>query len=353
VIAERHDAPGARRIADSIVKDQMRAMVLEHTGGPLVPRSLPVPEPAAGQVLLRVLACGVCRTDLHILDGELTEARLPVVPGHEIVGEVVSVGDRVDAISPGTRVGIPWLASTCGHCPFCTEGRENLCDAPQFTGYTVHGGYAEYTVADAGYCFTLPEAMDPVTAAPLLCAGLIGYRTYRLAELETKRPARVGIYGFGAAAHLITPLALHEGHQVYAFTRPDDVAAQRFARSLGATWAGSADEDPPCPLDTALIFAPAGPLVPRALSVLRKGGSVVCGGIHMSDIPGFAYRLLWEERQIRSVANLTRADGEQFLPLAHAIGIAPQVHRYALSDANDALDDLRHGRFSGAAVLVP
>ena len=327
-------------------------MVLAAPGRSLELRQLAMPKPAAGQVLLRVLACGVCRTDLHILDGELPDARYPVIPGHEIVGEVVAVGDGLQGFETGDRVGVPWLASTCGRCDYCAEGRENLCDAPEFTGYTVPGGYAEYTLADARYCFPLPADLDPVSAAPLLCAGLIGYRTYRLAELP-ERPCRIGIFGFGAAAHLVTPVALHDGHEVYAFTRDGDAAAQAFALSLGASWAGDASSHPLAPLDAALIFAPAGELVPRALSLLRKGGCVVCGGIHMSDIPSFPYADLWQERVIRSVANLTRADGEAFLPLAADIGIDPEAHRYALADANTALDDLRHGRFTGAAVLVP
>ncbi len=331
----------------------MRAMVLEQPKHGLLERSLPIPRPGPHQVLLRVLACGVCRTDLHIADGELTDPSLPLILGHEIVGEVVRIGRAVQGMAVGERMGVPWLASTCGHCPYCRMDRENLCDTPLFTGYTTNGGYAEYTVADATYCFPLPQTLPAAQAAPLLCAGLIGYRTYRLADLSSERPGHIGIFGFGAAAHLVAPVALHAGHQVYAFTRPGDEDAQHFARSLGACWAGDADADPPHALDAALIFAPAGELVPRALSLVRKGGRVVCGGIHMSDIPSFPYEWLWEEREIRSVANLTRRDGEEFLPLAGEIGIAPKVHAYPLESANEALDDLRAGRFTGAAVLIP
>jgi propanol-preferring alcohol dehydrogenase len=330
----------------------MRAMLFEREGRPLAERQVPVPTPGPGQILLRVLACGVCRTDLHVLDGELPQTRAQVIPGHEIVGEVIACGTGVADFSPGERIGVPWLASTCGHCAFCSEGRENLCDTPAFTGCTVDGGYAEYTVADARFCFRLPAALDPVHAAPLLCAGLIGYRTYRMASLP-ERTSRIGIFGFGAAAHLITPILLHAGHEVFAFTRPGDGQAQAFAKRLGASWAGDSNDTAPAPLDAALIFAPAGELVPIALAMVRKGGRVVCGGIHMSDIPAFPYRLLWEERSVQSVANLAREDGEAYLPLAAEIGVHPEVHVYDLSDANRALGDLRHGRFTGAAVLVP
>jgi propanol-preferring alcohol dehydrogenase len=337
---------------------QMQAMLLQAPGQALRLESLPVPEPGPGQVLLRVLACGVCRTDLHIVDGDLTDGRFPLIPGHEIVGEVVAHGGDVTAgrcgLELGARVGVPWLAHTCGYCGYCLEGKENLCDEPQFTGYTVPGGYAQYTVADAAYCFPLADALDSVSAAPLLCAGLIGYRTYRLAGLaRASRSARVGIYGFGAAAHLVVPVAREDGHEVYAVTRPGDRDAQDFARKCGAKWAGGADQPLPTLLDAALIFAPVGELVPQALRNLRKGGTVVCGGIHMSQIPAFPYANLWQERSIRSVANLTRADGEEFLARAGEIGIQPATRTYKLQAANEALDDLRAGRFTGAAVLVP
>ncbi|MWD27367.1 zinc-binding alcohol dehydrogenase family protein [Aquicoccus sp. SCR17] len=327
----------------------MRAMMLEHPGTPLVLREVEVPEPGPGQVRLKVEACGVCRTDLHILDGELDAPALPLIPGHEIVGRIDALGPGVSGLEPGQRAGVPWLGHSCGTCPHCRAGRENLCDAPGFTGYTRDGGYAEYCVADARYVFPLPEAADPVALAPLLCAGLIGYRTLKLAG-----PAqRVGIYGFGAAAHILCQLCVHQGQEVFAFTRPGDSAAQDFARSLGAVWAGSSDEMPPEPLDVALIFAPVGALIPQALKAVRKGGSVVSGGIHMSDIPAFPYADLWEERVIRSVANLTRADGEEFLPRAAEAGIETHTKRYPLESANEALEDLRQGRLQGAAVLVP
>lgn len=327
----------------------MRAMVLEKPDAPLVARDLPMPEPGQGEVRLKVEACGVCRTDLHILDGELSDPVLPLVPGHEIVGRVDAVGSGVETLSPGQRVGVPWLGRTCGVCPQCRAHRENLCDAPEFTGYTRNGGFAEYCVAHAGYVFPLPDNADPVRLAPLLCAGLIGYRTLKLAG-----PAdRVGIYGFGAAAHILCQLCVRQGKTVYAFTRPGDRTAQAFALRLGAAWAGPSDADPPEPLDAALIFAPVGALVPQALRGVRKGGSVVAGGIHMSDIPAFPYADLWHERVIRSVANLTRADGEEFLPLAIEAGIETETTAYPLEQANRALDDLRSGRLTGAAVLVP
>lgn len=327
----------------------MRAMVLTRPGTPLVLQDLPRADPGLGQVAIRVEACGVCRTDLHILDGDLTDPRLPLVPGHEIVGRVDAVGPGVSGLAIGQRVGVPWLGHTCGHCPQCAAGRENLCDAPEFTGYTRNGGYAEYCVADAHFVFPLDDAADPVALAPLLCAGLIGYRTLSLAgEADA-----VGLYGFGAAAHILCQLCVWQGRRVFAFTRSGDTAAQDFARDLGAVWAGPSDALPPEPLDAALIFAPVGALIPQALKAVRKGGTVVSGGIHMSDIPSFPYADLWEERVIRSVANLTRADGEAFLPLAVRAGIRTHTVAYPLEMANTALDDLRAGRLQGAAVLVP
>jgi len=326
----------------------MRAMVLDRPGTPLVARDLPVPQPAAGQVRLEVDACGVCRTDLHIIDGELTEPKLPLVLGHQIVGRVGALGDGVTAFRLGDRVGVPWLGWTCGVCGYCTTGRENLCRQARFTGYHIDGGFAEACVADARYVFPLPPGYTALEAAPLLCAALIGYRSFRL----TGDAHRVGLYGFGAAAHLVAQLAIHLGREIYAFTRPGDAAGQAFARQLGAVWAGGSDEAPPVPLDAAIIFAPAGPLVPLALAAVAPGGTVVCGGIHMSDIPSFPYRLLWEERSLRSVANLTRRDGEELLALAPSAKLRPAAHAYALADANRALDDLRAGRFEGAAVLV-
>ncbi|MGB7216967.1 MAG: zinc-dependent alcohol dehydrogenase family protein [Gammaproteobacteria bacterium] len=327
----------------------MRAMVLEQPGRPLEPRSLPVPRPGDRELLLRVEACAVCRTDLHIVDGELTEPVLPLVPGHEIVGRVEAVGTGVTRFRPGDRVGVPWLGRTCGRCGYCTSGRENLCPGARFTGYQLPGGYAEYTVAHEDFCFAIPASYDAVSAAPLLCAGLIGYRTLSKAG-DVKR---LGIYGFGAAAHIVAQIARYRKLELYAFTRPGDVDAQAFARSLGAVWAGGADERPSEPLDAALIFAPAGELVPAALAAVAPGGRVVCGGIHMSDIPSFPYALLWEERSICSVANLTRADGEAFMALAPQVPVHTTTTVYRLEDANEALDDLRAGRFTGAAVLVP
>jgi propanol-preferring alcohol dehydrogenase len=298
---------------------------------------------------VRVLACGVCRTDLHVVDGELSGAAIPIVPGHEIVGRVERCGDRVTAFAPGARVGIPWLGWSCGECEFCRSGRENLCPRARYTGYQINGGYAEYTVADARFCFPLPAAYDDAHAAPLLCAGLIGYRAYRMAGSGT----RLGVYGFGAAAHVITQVAVHQRREVYAFVSPGDEQAMRFAREVGAAWAGASNEPPPVPLDAAIIFAPVGALVPEALSRTVPGGVVVCAGIHMSDIPSFPYRLLWEERLVRSVANLTRRDAEEFLSLAGDIPLRTHIQMYPLDAANRALDDLRAGRVSGAAVLVP
>ena len=327
----------------------MLAMVLDAPGQPLRSASLPDPVPGPGQVLVRVRACAVCRTDLHVVDGELSDPKLPLIPGHEIVGEVVACGPGPAAFAAGTRVGIPWLGHTCGICPYCRSGHENLCDAPGFTGYTLDGGYAELAIADAAYCFPLPERYGDIEAAPLLCAGLIGFRTLRMAG----DPRRLGIWGFGAAAHIVAQVARHEGREIHAFTRPGDIAAQEFARSLGVAWAGDADTAPTAQLDAALIFAPVGGLVPLALAAVRKGGAVVCGGIHMSDLPGFPYRLLWEERVLRSVANLTRADASNFLALAAETPIRTEVTPYRLEQANEALADLRDGRLQGAAVLVP
>lgn len=325
-------------------------MVLSRPGaGVLEARDCAVPVPQRGEVLVRVRACGVCRTDLHVIDGELPDGKIPIVPGHEIVGVVEAVGDGVADLAPGDRVGIPWLGWSCGVCAFCTSGRENLCPNARFTGYTIDGGYAEYTVADARYAFTLPDAYDDIHAAPLLCAGLIGFRSYRM----TGERCRLGLYGFGAAAHLIAQVAVHDGRTVFAFTSPGDEAAQRFARSLGCAWAGASTEAPPEPLDAAIIFAPVGRLVVEALTRIVPGGIVVCAGIHMSDIPSFPYRLLWQERIIRSVANLTREDARAFLAVAPLVPVRTQVQRYDLPDANRALDDLKHGRVHGAAVLVP
>jgi propanol-preferring alcohol dehydrogenase len=327
--------------------DSMRAMVLAQVPGRLELCTVPVPVAGPGEVRLRVEACAVCRTDLHILDGELPAPRLPLIPGHQVVGIVDQLGQGVDTLSPGERAGIPWLAETCGTCRYCRAGRENLCDDARFTGYHRDGGFAEYVVADARFTFPLPVA-DAAAAAPLLCAGLIGYRTLRLAGDAQD----IGIYGFGAAAHIIAQVAAAEGRRVYAFTRPGDVVTAQFARELGAAWAGGSDEAPPVPLDAALIFAPAGALVPVALAAVRKGGAVVCGGIHMSDIPAMPYALLWGERTVRSVANLTRQDAREFLALTATLPLRVQHTRYALADAQRALDDLRAGRFQGSGVLA-
>ncbi|MFZ5512613.1 MAG: zinc-dependent alcohol dehydrogenase family protein [Pseudomonadota bacterium] len=328
----------------------MKAMLLRHPRTPLEPADLPVPDPGPGQVRLRVLACAVCRTDLHVIDGDLPSPKLPLILGHEIVGRVEALGQGAARFRVGDRVGVPWLGGACGHCRFCVRGQENLCEAAVFTGYTRDGGFAEQTVADERFCFALPERYGDAEAAPLLCAGLIGWRTFAKAGPDA---LRLGIYGFGAAAHLIAQVARHLGRRIFAFTRPGDGAAQAFARSLGAEWAGGADEEPPEKLDAALIFAPAGELVPRALTHLDKGGTVVCGGIHMSDIPSFPYRWLWEERSITSVANLTRADGEAFMAVAAQVPLRPAVQLYPLLEANQAIEDLRRGRVNGAAVLVP
>ncbi|WUR16288.1 zinc-dependent alcohol dehydrogenase family protein [[Empedobacter] haloabium] len=327
----------------------MRAMLLCQPGQPLRAGLLPVPAVGAGQLLLRVGACGVCRTDLHILDGELAPHRLPLVPGHEIAGTVVAVGSGCGDWGVGARAGVPWLAATCGACPACRRGQENLCDKARFTGYDVHGGYAEYALADAAFAVRLPPGYDDAHAAPLLCAGLIGYRAYAMAGTAE----RIGLYGFGAAAHLLAQVALAQGRSVYAFTRPGDLRSQQFARELGVAWTGGSDQAAPVVLDAALLFAPAGALVPAALRAVRKGGSVICAGIHMSDIPSFPYALLWGERCVRSVANLTRADAAAFMALAECIALAVHVTPYPLAQANEALAALRAGSIDGAAVLVP
>jgi propanol-preferring alcohol dehydrogenase len=323
----------------------MRAMVLDSSNTPLRAAQLVEPEPGDGQVLLAVHACGGCRTDLHIVDGELTRPKLPLVPGHQIVGEVLAGGERFER---GARVGVPWLGWTCGECRFCLAGAENLCDRASFTGYDIDGGYAELAVADERFCFPVPETYPDEQAAPLLCAGLIGYRSLRLAG----DPERLGLYGFGASAHIVCQVAVAQGRQVYAGTRAGDDETQEFARALGATWAGDALAGPPDELDAVIVFAPAGQLVPAALTHVRKGGSVVCAGIHMSDIPAFPYEALWGERAIRSVANLTRADGEEFLSLAPTVPVRTEVETFPLEEANQALDRLRRGELRGAAVLV-
>lgn len=336
----------------------MRAMILEAPRQPLRLADLPVPKPNPEQVLIRVHACAVCRTDLHIVDGELTHPKLPLIPGHQIVGTIEAIGDacgkppegrlRVDKFTVGQRVGVPWLGHTCDRCRYCLSGRENLCDYAEFTGYNLDGGYAEYTVADYRFCFSLDPSYPDLQAAPLLCGGLIGYRAYRM----TGDAEKLGFYGFGSAAHILIQLARYQGRQVFAFTRSGDIKGQKFARQLGATWAGDSDVLPPEPLDAAIIFAPLGKLVPAALRAVAKGGVVVCAGIHMSDIPSFPYEILWEERMLRSVANLTRQDGEEFLALAPKIPILTEVNSFLLSEANQALDALRSGKFEGSAVLV-
>lgn len=327
----------------------MKAMVLAKSPGTLEQRETPRPIPGPGQIMMRVLACGVCRTDLHVIDGELLQPKLPLIPGHEIVGVVEKVGAGINRFEPGMRVGVPWLGRTCGVCRYCRAGRENLCDDPRFTGYTRDGGFAEWTVADQNYCFSIPAKYSDIEAAPLLCAGLIGYRSLVMAG-DAKR---LGIYGFGAAAHIAAQVAQFQGRELYAFTRPGDVEAQQFARNLGAVWAGDSDSTAPVKLDAAILFAPVGDLVLAALRNLAKGGIVVCGGIHMSDIPSFPYELLWGERVVRSVANLTRRDAEEFLALAPLVPVRTVVERFSLSQANEALDRLRNGKVQGAAVLVP
>jgi len=325
----------------------MRAMILNSPGEPLRLTDVPAPKPEAGQVLVRVRACGVCRTDLHVVDGELRDPKLPLIPGHQIVGEVVETGEHVERFAPGYRVGVPWLGWTCGRCRYCLSGRENLCDDARFTGYQIDGGYAEYAVADYRFCFPVSDAPD-LQVAPLLCAGLIGYRSLRI----TGDAERLGLYGFGAAAHIVIQVARHQGRRVFAFTRDGDTKAQSFAREMGALWAGDSSQPPPEELDAAIIFAPVGALVPTALRAVAKGGMVVCGGIHMSDIPSFPYEILWGERTVCSVANLTRRDGEEFLALAPEIPVRTRVASFPLAQANEALDSLREGRLSGAAVIV-
>jgi propanol-preferring alcohol dehydrogenase len=326
----------------------MRAMILEKPKTALKLTDVPIPEPSAGQVLIKISACAVCRTDLHIVDGELPPKKSPVIPGHEIVGIVVAAGSEKERNLVGKRVGVPWLGWTCGRCRFCLTGRENLCDSARFTGYHIDGGYAEYTVADTRFIFEIPKKFSSIEAAPLLCAGLIGYRSFS----KTGPAQKIGIYGFGAAAHIITQIATHKGRKIYAFTRPGDVKSQNFARQMGAIWAGGSDEMPPEPLDAAIIFAPVGSLLVNALRAVDKGGIVVCGGIYMSDIPSFPYKFLWEERTIVSVANLTRTDGEEFMKAAAEVPLRTSVRTYPLEKANEALADLRSGNLDGAAVLV-
>jgi len=326
----------------------MRAMVLQKPRQPLQLTDLPIPEPGPSQVQIQIRACAVCRTDLHVIDGELTQPKLPLIPGHEIVGLVSAIGNEVKNFKIGARVGVPWLGWTCGVCQYCKSGRENLCERALFTGYTLNGGYAEYTVADHRFCFPIPALYSDAEAAPLLCAGLIGYRSL----MKTGDARRIGIYGFGAAAHIVTQVAIAQGRSIYAFTRSGDRVGQDFAKSLGALWAGGSESAPPEKLDAAIIFAPAGELVPLALKALDRGGIVVCGGIHMSDIPSFPYELLWQERSICSVANLTRRDGHEFFALAPKVPVRTTVETFPLIDANRALEALRHGKIKGAAVLV-
>lgn len=326
----------------------MHAMQLKRVGSPLEYIELPMPEPAAHEVLIKVSACGICRTDLHVMDGELAQPVLPIIPGHQIVGKITAIGAQVKQWKVGQRIGVPWLGKSCGICEYCIHEQENLCERARYTGHQINGGFAEYCTADANFCFSLPEDYPDIQAAPLLCAGLIGYRSL----MKTEDAQRIGIYGFGAAAHLVTQVACYQSKEVFAFTRAGDNAAMQFARDLGAVWAGGSDETAPELLDAAIIFAPVGDLVPIALRAIRKGGIVVCGGIHMSDIPSFPYNILWGERKLCSVANLTRKDGEEFLKLAPQIPIKSEVHCYPLRQANAALDDLRHGRFTGAAVIT-
>ncbi len=324
-------------------------MLLKEVGRPLEAVQSETPAPGDNELLIEVSACGVCRTDLHVVDGELPGGKLPVVPGHEVIGRVADCGTSVRGFRQGQRVGVPWLGATCGHCWYCEHDQENLCDEPAFTGFDRDGGFATHIVADARYTFPIDADYDDAEAAPLMCAGLIGYRSWRMAG----EGRNLGLYGFGAAAHILIQVALHRGQRVYAFTRPGDTRAQEFALRMGAEWAGGSDEAPPVELDAAILFAPVGELVPAGLRAVRKGGIVVCGGIHMSDIPSFPYRILWEERRIRSVANLTRQDAVEFLDLAPRAGVRTEVTTYPLEEANAALEDLRHGRLSGAAVLVP
>jgi propanol-preferring alcohol dehydrogenase len=339
------ETDGSRAAAD----DMMRCMVLDAARTPLRLASLPVPTPGPGQVLIRVHACAVCRTDLHVVDAELTEPKLPLIPGHEIVGTVAALGEGVERYAVGDRVGVPWLGWTCDVCEFCRSGRENLCAQARFTGYQIDGGYGEFTVADQRFCFAIPDGYSDIDAAPLLCAGLIGYRSLRMAG----EARRLGLYGFGAAAHIIAQVARWQGRQVFAFTSPGDIEAQQFAHDLGAVWAGGSDQPAPEMLDAAIIFAPVGSLVPAALRSVERGGTVVCAGIHMSPIPGFPYDILWGERVVRSVANLTRADGDEFLAVAPKVPVKTHTLPYQIDQANQALDDLRAGRLQGAAVLMP
>jgi propanol-preferring alcohol dehydrogenase len=334
-----------------MLPDAMFAMTVDPSGAKLQPASKPVPQPMGCEVVVRVLACGVCRTDLHIIDGELPARRANLVPGHEVVGQVIARGPQARRFAVGQRIGIPWLGQACGECPFCAMARENLCDQPVFTGYDRDGGFAEYAAADERFCFALPDRYDDAHAAPLLCAGLIGFRAWRLAGEAL--PRRLGLYGFGAAAHIVCQIAVARGQQVHAFTRPGDTAGQAFARSLGAAWTGGSDEMPPAPLDAALIFAPVGALIPAALAATRKGGTVVCAGIHMSTIPAFDYGLLWGERVLRSVANLTREDGETFFRTVAGMSLQTHVQTFSLRDANTAVQALREGQIQGAAVLLP
>jgi len=327
----------------------MRAMVLNKPGEALHLEQRPIPSLSSGQLLIRVAACGVCRTDLHVVDGELDAVKQPVIPGHQIVGYVEEWGADVESFQLGQRVGVPWLGGSCGHCDYCLSGKENLCDDAVYTGYQIDGGFAEYVAADASYCFPLPAGYSDLQVAPLLCAGLIGYRAYRPAF----NAKTLGLYGFGAAAHILIQVACHQGQAVFAFTREGDIDAQQFAKKLGATWTGDSTQSPPQALDAAIVFAPDGSLVTQALKAVRKGGKVICAGIHMSDIPSFPYKWLWGERSIESIANLTRQDALEFLPLAASIPVKTEVHAYPLAEANQALDDLRHGRFTGAAVVVP
>lgn len=329
--------------------DTMQAMVMEKEGFPLVMKTLPLPVPADGQVLIKVIACGICRTDLHIIDGELKKPKLPLIPGHEIIGRVVSTGKNISYLHPGDIVGVPWLGYTCGTCKYCLQHHENLCDNALFTGYTMDGGYAEYTVVWEQYCFLMPAIYANASGAPLLCAGLIGYRSWQMIDEHAQN---IGIYGFGAAAHILAQIARYKHKSVYAFTRSGDIAAQKFALAEGAVWSGNSLETPPEKLDAAIIFAPYGSLVPLALSSLDKGGTVICGGIHMSDIPAFSYDILWEERSIKSVANLTRADGESLLAIAQQVPVKTTINRFALHQANEALEKLRKGNIEGAIVLI-
>ncbi|MCC5832420.1 MAG: zinc-dependent alcohol dehydrogenase family protein [Chlamydiales bacterium] len=326
----------------------MRAMVLTEVGKPLELKEIQKPEPASDEVLIRVLACGICRTDLHLVDGELPSPKLPLIPGHQIIGEVEAAGESLGNIKIGDRVGVPWLGGSCGVCDYCKTGHENLCSSALYTGYKIDGGFAEYCTAKGHFVFSIPRSYSDLQAAPLLCAGLIGYRALRM----TGNARRIGFYGFGASAHILIQIVLHKGGEVYAFTKNGDVEGQEFAKSLGAVWAGSSEEEPPSLLDAAIIFAPVGALVPKALGGVKKGGVVVCAGIHMSDIPAFPYNLLWNEKIVRSVANLTRKDGEEFLALAPNLPIITEVNPYPLEKTNEALEDLRHGRFKGAAVIV-